>query len=412
MMADMNTKALSTTVNPRISRMRFNPIRNLRPDTLSRALDEFESGRLGTAVRIFEAILRRDDTICGLNLKRKKSISRLESEIVIKEESARAFEHKKILTDFYDSLEVSSFIDRNQCGGLGMLISQMMDSVAMKYAIHKIDFKERKGKVCGTFQQYPLWLFENTSGKLRILEHEGQIGEGTPLEDNQWLITCGDGLMTASAIAHIFKTLPLKDWLIYCERNGMPGVKAKTDAFPNSPQWEATCDAVADFGAEFHAVLSQGTDIEAIDLSTRGELPYPAIIERIDRILCALWRGSDLSTISGNNQIGASTQWYESTLIEEADANIIGDTLNRNIDTQVIKLALGDDEPLAKFRLKLPDYEEHKCELEIIERLVALGLKPDIAELSRRFAIPIANAKQENTTPKDSSNNDTQNNEI
>ena len=412
MMADMNTKALSTTVNPRISRMRFNPIRNLRPDTLSRALDEFELGRLGTAVRIFEAILRRDDTICGLNLKRKKSISRLESEIVIKEESARAFEHKKILTDFYDSLEVSSFIDRNQCGGLGMLISQMMDSVAMKYAIHKIDFKERKGKVCGTFQQYPLWLFENTSGKLRILEHEGQIGEGTPLEDNQWLITCGDGLMTASAIAHIFKTLPLKDWLIYCERNGMPGVKAKTDAFPNSPQWEATCDAVADFGAEFHAVLSQGTDIEAIDLSTRGELPYPAIIERIDRILCALWRGSDLSTISGNNQIGASTQWYESTLIEEADANIIGDTLNRNIDTQVIKLALGDDEPLAKFRLKLPDYEEHKCELEIIERLVALGLKPDIAELSRRFAIPIANAKQENTTPKDSSNNDTQNNEI
>ena len=392
----MNTKAFTSTINPRVSRTRFNPIKNLRPDTLVRALDEFEAGRLGTATRIFESILKRDDTICGLNLKRKKSISRLESEIVIKEESPRAFEHKKVLADFYDSLETTNFVDRNQTGGLRMLISQMMDSVAMKYAVHKIEFLQDKDKIRGHFQQYPLWMFENTSGKLRLLEHEGQLTNGTPLQDGEWLITCGDGLMTASAIAHLFKILPLKDWLIYCERNGMPGIKATTDAFPNSPQWEATCEAVADFGAEFHAVLSKGTDIEAIDVSTSGELPYPAIIERADRILCALWRGSDLSTISGNNQVGASAQWYESTLIEEADASAISDTLHRIVDRQVIKLALGDDVALAKFTLKLPDYEEHKCELEIIERLSALGLKPDITELSRRFAVPMMATTQKN----------------
>lgn len=186
----------------------------------------------------------------------------------------------------------------------------------------------------------------------------------------------------------------------------MPGIKATTDAFPNSPQWEATCEAVADFGAEFHAVLSKGTDIEAIDVSTSGELPYPAIIERADRILCALWRGSDLSTISGNNQVGASAQWYESTLIEEADASAISDTLHRIVDRQVIKLALGDDVALAKFTLKLPDYEEHKCELEIIERLCALGLKPDITELSRRFAIPMLATSNKNPDKNVESQND------
>ncbi|MFR6032539.1 MAG: hypothetical protein ACLUKN_04790 [Bacilli bacterium] len=70
----------------------------------------------------------------------------------------------------------------------------------------------------------------------------------------------------------------------------MPGIKAKTDAYPDSPQWEAACEAVRDFGAEFHAVLSEGTDIDAIDVSTRGELPYPSLVERVDRMLCALWR--------------------------------------------------------------------------------------------------------------------------
>ncbi len=392
----MNAKTNIPAVSSRIIRARFNPIRNLRPDVLSRALEEFEAGRLGSASRIFEAILRRDDIICGLNLKRKKSIARLEREIVVDDDSARAFKHKEILSEFYSTLEARSFCDGNQRGGLRMLVSQMMDAVPMKYSAHKIEFFESGGKVRGIFKQYPLWLFENTSGKLRILKSEGQLTDGDPLDEDEWMVTCGDGLMAASSIAYIFKQLPLKDWLIYCERNGMPGIKAKTDAFPDSPQWEAACEAVADFGAEFHAVLSEGTDIEAIDLSTRGELPYPALVERVDRMLCALWRGSDLSTISGKNQQGASVQWYESTLIEEADAAMISDTLNRNVDAQVIKLALGDDAPLAKFKLKLPDYEMHKYELEIIERLAALGLKPDLTELSRRFAVPANGGGGEN----------------
>lgn len=392
----MNAKGNNPAISSRFLRARFNTIKNLRPDTLSRALEEFEAGRLGAAARMFEAILRRDDVICGLNLKRKKSIARLECEIVVSENSQRAFEHKKILSDFYSSLEARSATDKNERGGLRMLVSQMMDAVAMKYSAHKISFSEKNGKIRGVFEQYPLWLFENTSGKLRLLEREGQLADGSPLDEGEWLITCGDGLMTAASIAYIFKQLPLKDWLIYCERNGMPGIKAKTDAFPDSPQWEAACEAVADFGAEFHAVLSEGTDIEAIDVSTKGELPYPALVERVDRMLCALWRGSDLNTISGDNRQGASVQWYESSLIEEADAALVGDTLNRCVDAQVIRLATGDETPLAKFRLKLPDYEMHKCELEIIERLAALGLSPDKTELARRFAFPVSNKKDSN----------------
>lgn len=385
-MGRMNAKAYTPTVGSRIARSRFNPIKNLRPDTLSRAIEEFENGRLSSAARIFEAVLKRDDAICGLNLKRKKSVARLDGEIVLSENSARAREHKKVLADFYASLETRNRADRNERGGLRMLVMQMMDCVAMKYAVHKISLSEKNGKIFGTFEQYPLWLFENTSGKLRLLEREGQLADGKPLDEDEWMVSCGDGLMVASSIAYIFKQLPLKDWLVYCERNGMPGIKAKTDAYPDSPQWEAACEAVADFGAEFHAVLSEGTDIEAIDVSTRGELPYPALVERIDRMLCALWRGGDLCTMSAD-RLGASVQYGESGLIEEADAAIISDTLNRNVDAQVIRLAFGDETPLAKFRLKLPDYERHKCELDIIERLAALGLKPDITELSRRFAL-------------------------
>ena len=367
----------------------FNPIKNLRPESVIRALDAFNDGRLSSACRIFEAIAERDDTICCLNLKRKKSISRLDCEIIPLENSRKARAHQKALAQFYENIEARDFCDSNKRGALRMLVSQMMDSVGMKYAVHKMSFVRNGDSLGGVFEKYPLWLFENTSGRLRKLDRENQLTAGCELSPEKWMITCGDGLMAASAIAYMFKHLPLRDWLIYCERNGMPGIKAKTNAFPDSPQWESAKEAVSQFGAEFYAVVSEGTDIEAIDVSSKSQLPYKDIVERMDRMLCALWRGSDLGTISGENKMGASVQWYEGSLIEEDDAQTVSETLNRNVDAKVIKILFGDDKPLAKFRLKLPDYEEKLYELEVIERLAKLGLSPDPIELAKKFAFPI-----------------------
>lgn len=47
-------------------------LRNLKPESLSRAIEAFEAGRLGAAARIFEAVATRDDLISGLFLKRRR----------------------------------------------------------------------------------------------------------------------------------------------------------------------------------------------------------------------------------------------------------------------------------------------------------------------------------------------------
>ena len=70
----MNAQPISANIYTRAASTRLNPIRNLRPETLSRALEAFENGRPAAAARIFEAILSRDNVICGLNLKRKTSV--------------------------------------------------------------------------------------------------------------------------------------------------------------------------------------------------------------------------------------------------------------------------------------------------------------------------------------------------
>ncbi len=292
-------------------RARFNPIKTLTPDSLSTMLDEFSAGYLRSAALTWDAIERRDDVIFGVAMKRKKSISRLNWEVLTIDDTDIAKRQQAALVYFYNNLTATNACDCNECGGFSLLVRQMMDAIGKKYAVHEIIFNLNESKnstdmqITANFRFVPLWFFENRDGKLKLLLNEGST-EGVELEPGAWLITVGDGLMEACSIAYLFKHLPLRDWLVYCERNGMPGVKGVTDAPPNSQQWECAREAVEDFGAEFHALMSRGTDIEAIDLSASGQLPYPALIDRMDRAIAALWRGSDLATLSRSNGTGAS----------------------------------------------------------------------------------------------------------
>jgi phage gp29-like protein len=378
-------------------RARFNPIKTLTPDSLSNMLDGFAAGYLKSAALTWDAIERRDDVIQGVAGKRKKSVSRLNWEILTTDGSDLAKSQKLALEYFYDNLTATHACDGNERGGLGLLVRQMMDAIGKKYAVHEMIFdphtSARHGsdnsnnfQLTATFRFVPLWFFENHGGRLRFLANEGAT-EGVDLEPGAWLVTVGDGLMEACSIAYLFKHLPLRDWLVYCERNGMPGVKGVTDAPPNSTQWERARDAVEDFGAEFHALMSRGTDIEAIDLSSRGELPYPALIDRMDRAISALWRGSDLTTLSRQNGTGASLQADETTILEEDDAAMISETLNAQVDRFVIGYLFGNEDVRAYIHM-IPSIRKNiRDEIALYKDLYNLGVPLALDDIRERFSL-------------------------
>ncbi|MDR2807194.1 MAG: DUF935 domain-containing protein [Puniceicoccales bacterium] len=382
----------------------FNPIKSLTPDSLSRMLDEFTRGYLRTAALAWESIEQRDDVVKGVSLKRKKSVARLNWEILTLDQSDEAILQKDALEYFYGNLHVTGAYDKNEYGGFGLLVKQMMDAVGKKYAVHEMIFETNDlfhsnaiptpfPKLTATFRFVPLWFFENTSGQLRFLENDYAL-EGVPLERGSWLVTVGDGLMEATAIAYLFKHLPLRDWLVYCERNGMPGVKGVTDAVPGSPQWNAARDAVEDFGAEFSALMSQGTTIEAIDLSTKGDLPYPGLVDRMDRAISALWRGSDLSTFSRSSAVGASLQADETTILLEDDANMISETLNEQVDRLVIRYLFGDVYPKAYVRLITATSNNGKDEIAIYRTLYEMGVPLAVEDIREKFGLPTPNSSE------------------
>jgi phage gp29-like protein len=370
-------------------RARFNPIRELTPETLARALDLFHGGYLRPAALLWDAMERRDDVLQGVAGKRKKAVARLQWEILTTDDSREAAQQREALEFFYSNLTATHACDPQERGGLSLLIKQMMDAMGKKYAVHEVVWQRRpapaNGKTGGprtlltaTFRFAPLWFFEARTGRLRYLTEDTAV-EGVEMEPSQWLITLGDGLMESCSIAYLFKHLPLRDWLVYCERNGMPGVRGVTEAAPGTPEWDAAREAVRDFGAEFNALMSQGTAIEAIDLSTKGELPYPALIERMDRAMAALWRGADLSTMAKGHATGATLQADETEVLEQDDASLIAETLNAQVDAVVLRELFGNEPRQDTARRNY---------LDLVERLVKLGVPVTLAGLHERLGLP------------------------
>ena len=395
MMHTLKTRSIISAERARRGlQSRFFPIRSLTPESLGRQLDEFQAGNFRLVAQTWDAIERRDDVLQGVASKRKKAVARLGWEILTNEDTPEAEAHRRALEFFYKNLTATSAADQNQKGGLVLLIEQMMDSVGKKYAVHEIVWQpgseqsaDNSGFLKATFRFVPLWFFKNRTGSLRFLEKDSSF-VGVELDENAWLVTVGDGLMESCSVAYLYKNLPLRDWLIYSERNGMPGVKGVTDALPGSAEWEQAREAVEDFGAEFHALMGRGTDIEAIDLTARGELPYPKLVERMDKVIIALWRGADLSTLSASSGVGASVQKSETQLIEHHDARIISETLNTQVDRVVIKYLFGTEHSKASIQLKLAGETEVMQDLRIVRQLWEMGMPLPLRYLYERFRIP------------------------
>ena len=381
-------------------RLRFNPIRHLSPESLARALEAFHLGYLRPAALLWDAMERRDDVIQGVAAKRKKSVARLDWEILADDDSPAAQRHRAALEFFYGNLSSTHACEPHQRGGVALLIKQMLDALGKKYAVHEIVWQRCPANqassggnfprtlLTATFRFAPLWFFEARTGPLRFLPDELAY-EGVDLAPGQWLVTSADGLMESCSIAYLFKHLPLRDWLVYCERNGMPGVRGVTDAAPGTPEWDAAREAVRDFGAEFQALMSRGTEITPIHLATEGELPYPKLVERMDRALAALWRGADLSTLSKGQGLGASLQAGEMALLEQDDAALVSETLNAQVDAFVVRELFGDERPRARFVLKPDEDAARLTHLELLERLVKLGAPVSVAGLHERLGLPV-----------------------
>lgn len=366
-------------------------LRGLTPSMLGMALDAFDAGDMGQAAMLWHTMARRDDVIASVKSKREKAVSRRDWQILVSEESTQATAHQEALQSFWNNVSAVDALNRNDRGGISKLIRQMMQAQSYGFQGHHLVWQPSRNELTCTFEAAPLWFFENRTGEFRF-RPTGMEYSGDEMKPEEWLVTCGDPLMIAGSIAYLCKRNSLADWMVFSEKFGIPGVLGKTSQAQDSAGGEAMQAAVEAFSSEWEAVLfgdDQTGSISLIEAKGGSTLPFPALIERVDRRLSALWRGADLSSMSSGQGegTGATLQGEEADIIEADDALLISETLNE-IERRVIAWHFGvKTKPLAYFRLNTPQREDLKLLLEAVTLLVDSGAEIAVSSLLERFNI-------------------------
>jgi hypothetical protein len=377
---------------------RFNPISGLTPRRLSSYLDAFDHGYLRNAAETWEKIAERDDQVITCATKRLRAAARLNWEILPIDDSPEARRHKEILEEFYNNLTTTSVLDEDERGDTRLLIRQMLTAVGMRYAVHEIVWQPRSDGLSAEFRFVPLQFFERRQGRLRFLPSDLAV-DGVDLEPAGWMVARGDGLMIATSIAYMFKTMPLKAWVTHCEKFGIPGVHAKTDAVKDSPEWQELVEAVGGFGEDLALVTNQGASIEAIATGSASNQPHPPLVERMDRAISRIWLGGDLATMSaGQGSVGAMPQSLDLEKLEEDDAGLVSSTLQQYVDRHVIRFRTGQDKPMAYFKLQPTKRQDTDRDLKVDEFLVRNGVPVGKKDLLERYGRPEPDAGDELAT--------------
>jgi len=369
--------------------MRFNPLAFATPDSLSRAITNFSAGNLRDLARILDEFETRDDISRASSRKAYTAVSRCPHKVLVVEgyeNDPRAKLHQETLTKFWATVRVVDSFARNAEGGIRLLKKNMAAALSQVWSVHEIVWRPQPdGTLQATFARVPLWYFENRSGRLRFLPNDMAL-EGVDLEPDGWLVCQGDGVGIAAAVAAMSKRLSLQDWLLYSERCGMPGLHATTPSSKGTPEWASLVQSVAAFGREWSIVTGDGVKVTAIDASAKGTLPYPELVSRMDRVIAALYRGADLSTISAEGQkAGASLQGDETAILDTDTCEMISECLQQQVERAVIRWAHGDLEPLAYIQIQPAANPNLELEMKVDDHLGRFGVPLSTNEMLQRY---------------------------
>ena len=374
-----------------VLRSRFNPLRGFDPEKLVAAIESWHAGYIAPLALIVEALEERDDTWKTAARKTKSSVARCAHQVLIREgheKEPRADQHKAALEKFWASVTVTDAFRRDQLGGRSLLVRQMMDAYGPGYSAHEIVWQPRPdGSLSARFIRMPLWMFENTTGRLRYLSDDTSI-YGVDMPEGEWLVTVADGVGVACAVACMSKRLCMEDWLLYSERCGQPGLHASTTAKQGSTEWNSLLTSIRNYGREWNLLSNPDVKLNPVQMSTSGTLPYPEFVARMDKAIAALWRGADLSTLSAGDNAdgtGASLQGDESDLLEQDACELISETLQKQVERHVIRYLFGDEDPLAAIQIMPEARPDLKQEMEIDNHLVNKGCRLSKNEALRRY---------------------------
>lgn len=233
-----------------------------------------------------------------------------------------------------------------------------------------------------TFEGIPLPAY-------RFIVHEPALKMGLPIRT---------GLARLVAAQYLCSHYALEDWLTFAEVFGMPlRLGRYPDRYVNDNSAEAKdaiaklIAAVAGLGSDAAAVLPDSMRIEfqAPGSGAGGADLFERLADRLDKLISKAVLGRSDVADSTAGKLGGETLATEVRQdILEGDAEELSSTLNEQLVKPFIDLNYGPQDAYPRIVLNVPDTEDLVGLVDMLSKLVPLGLEVEQSVIRDKFGLP------------------------
>lgn len=219
---------------------------------------------------------------------------------------------------------------------------------------------------------------------------------GTRLAPNKYIVQyykpnrtdpARGGLIRPLAWMHVMHALPLKDFLSFVERYGMPFAVAKVDAATGEDERRKLIRVIRNFGPNGGGVISRSSELELVAAAgaSSGQSVYLQLLHYLEDGVTKLLLGQTASSGDSGGLSGGDAQSRVRQDILEADGRNLDDALNRQL---VLPWTLYNYGPLVaapSIHHETESPADDVADADTLLKLSQAGFQADPAQVEERF---------------------------
>lgn len=216
----------------------------------------------------------------------------------------------------------------------------------------------------------------------RFIVHQPTLKMGLPVRG---------GLARLAAVAYLCAHYALEDWMSFAEVFGMPLRLGRYGPSATATDIQTLLAAVTGLGSDAAAVLPDSMRVEFQSAGTgagSGEL-YDRLVDRLDKLISKAVLGRSDSADATAGKLGG--EQYAGDVrrdILEADAAELSATINEQLIRPFLDLNYGPPAAYPVYALTVPDLEDLGGLVDMLAKLVPLGLKVEQSVIRDKWGLP------------------------
>ena len=363
----------------------------ITPQSITTILGEADAGDPRQQAELFQDSMLKDGRILGAFRQRTMAVSKLPIEL---ESATDDASDKKVLEWLRPRFERIK---------MRQPLRRLMKAVGFGYAAEQIHWRIRDdGVEVADITHWPTrYLLPDADGKItRICTAADPVGEDMPpakfivhLPEEADSDAVAAGLFRTAVWYWFFKNWGLKAWLQYMEIYGQP---LRWGTFPQGAKPEDKSyayNALLRMGHEAVALLPEHFKLEIHDTAhTGGADLYEKLLRLTDEEIAVLFLGQTLTTSVGETggafaaaQVHDEVRWD----LVESDAEIMADTLRRDLITPWVRYQFGQEVEIPNVVIHAREPEDLKQTVEVHRTLIKdIGLPVSRRYLYDHYGVP------------------------